>query len=179
MSNLPARANQDIYMVNGVPISFYEIDRWYQECLKNDRALALYLGDPYNDKKSAELVAMRVFGTRVPDSTKFHNFNFNVPSYEPVSMNSIFQALEFAQKHNTQQQQQKQSDIPPQPVKQIDWQTVLSIPTDTEITPKLVKVCFRKLVRKYHPDLQNGSNEKMCQIIEARDAAYRALGLME
>lgn len=182
--NLPKRAVKDIYMVNGVAISFYEIERWYAECLLTDRALAEYLGNPYENQTSAELIAMRVFGTRIPPSKPINiNFNINNSGYYNQSwedgswastntMNKIFDAINRASNPPP-------NKPPPTQYKQVDWMKILDISKDAEINEKLIKVSFRKLARKYHPDLPTGSEDKMKELLDARDAAYRAIGILE
>lgn len=71
--------------------------------------------------------------------------------------------------------QEQQKPLSPPPPPKIDWKKILQLPEDKPVTEKLIKVYFRKLSRKYHPDL-GGDEEKMKELIEARNEAFKEIG---
>lgn len=57
---------------------------------------------------------------------------------------------------------------------QINWRSILGIPTDTEVNLLMVEARYRELAFKHHPE-RGGSEEQMIQINRARDEARREL----
>jgi hypothetical protein len=202
-----------VCVVDGVPITWFEIEQWHTDMLIKDRKKAMEIGDPYVSEKVCEKIAHIIYSEMVQKITgrmginiayeneklkrdrdhdkrynkyfnsfspRMSNEEFKYHNYEKWSSMGKFQEImEFA-KRKAQEQLQKTQYIPPkppEPPKLIKWKEILELPTDNRIIDeRIIKVCFRKLARKYHPDLQGGDETKMKELIEARNAAYKAIG---
>lgn len=213
--------------VQGVPITWFEIESWYSDMLIKDRNKAKQIGDPYVSTdvcdKIAEIIytemVNKITGRLGIDMDQFRErerrerewgkrYNkYNRPIMPKMSDDELhyhnkekwssvgkFQEImqfakrkayekEYIQKHgvpppdpNKRQQQQRYVHPPPEPPKVIEWKKILGIPNDREVNDRIIKVCFRKLARQYHPDLQGGDETKMKELIEARNEAYKSIG---
>lgn len=203
------------FMVEGVPITFYEIEMWYTEALRENKNKAIAIGDPYKSRDACEIIAKLIynemlqkinksFGINIQEENeKFRKeqekdkkererrdkiFNDLYSRTNPFSnqeedrwssTEKFIEIMNFAKQKAYEQQYGKQS----QNVKEIEketksWKEILHIPNDREITERTIKVCFRKLARKYHPDLQSGNEKKMKELIEARNQAFKEIRRM-
>ncbi len=211
--------------INGVPITWFEIESWYSDMLIKDKEKANKIGDPYKSTDICEKIASIIYGEMVQKITgnlgidmnqaierdrrqkewdkRYNRYNrpvmpkmtdeeLHYHNKEKWSSFGKFQEImqfakrkayeqEYIQKYGVpppgpNQQKKKYVPPPPEPPRIIEWKKILEIPEDRSIDERVIKVCFRKLARKYHPDLQGGDESKMKELIEARNEAYKSIG---
>ncbi|MFW6130822.1 MAG: hypothetical protein ACOC56_06510, partial [Atribacterota bacterium] len=66
------------FNVEGVPITFYEIEMWYTELLKSDKKKAEELGNPYKSNTVCEYIAKLIYNEMIQKINK--NFGINIES---------------------------------------------------------------------------------------------------
>jgi hypothetical protein len=215
------RVGDAIYEVNGIPITFYEIQEWWDSAPNNIKT-SLNINDEKCRYKIASLIVREIehkFSDTQAELLKKHlinqkkeydnlftshtsvlpkivnndydhlnriNWDTDVSSY--YGPNSLFrQALKLAdEKLKQQEQKNKKFDNnrsktynqpppkQPEPTK-ILWRQTLQI-TETIVNKELINKKFRELAKKCHPDFGGNEND-MKKIIEARNQAYKEMGL--
>ena len=171
-----------IFDACGFPITFFEIISFYRYLDTKSRA---DFGDPLQSDDACQAIAFEIGRQKIMDiqsepvNLQIRGDINDIDWGNPNVLTNIMAAVNRGpQKRQSGSQYSGKPGSWGSPEPLLDWKSILEIPSGSEITEKSLKVFFRKAARKYHPDVQGGDETKMKQIIEARDVAYKAMGLV-
>jgi hypothetical protein len=164
-----------IYYVNRVPVTYYEIECWWNAACLNEK---VGLKPPWECENSCYRIAWKIFGQNMPPSQPVPvQAKIDLDGWrDPTVVSKILRAMRDAQNKQNAQTYKSRIQEPPPPPPPPSWKKVLGIPEYMHVTENVLKEYFRKAAKDNHPDRQGGDERRMKEVLDARDRAVKELG---